>query len=286
MEVFRSINEWQEFRKNLEGQKTRIALVPTMGYLHEGHLQLLRQARERADFVVISIFVNPLQFNDPHDLATYPVDEKRDLKLCEQEGVDAVFMPARDEMFPDEGGPKIRMVAPELTDVLCGPGRPGHFEGVLTIVARLFHLIRPDVALFGKKDYQQYRILETMVREYNFPLELVGCETVREEDGLAMSSRNARLDPAAREQAPLIFRALKLGKKAVSEKNRLVSELKEIVREVIETGSLNRVEYVEVVDPVTLHPMEEVTRELSYLLAVAVFCGGVRLIDNLEVSGD
>lgn len=260
----------------------KVGLVPTMGYLHEGHLQLVRESKSRSDLTGMSIFVNPLQFNNPDDLARYPVDTERDLELCKSEGVDLVFIPERREMFPEKTT-HLQLAMPEFTKTLCGPGRPGHFEGVMLIVSRLFHLFNPDLAFFGKKDYQQFRILSRMVQELDFPVEIIGCETIREEDGLAMSSRNARLNATNRDQAGLIYRAMNLGLKTYHDGEHHIPTLIEIMKDVIHTGGQNMVEYLQIVDPHNLSELEELDFDTDLLIATAVDCGGVRLIDNLEV---
>ena len=258
-------------------------LVPTMGYLHEGHTSLIREAKTRSESVSVSIFVNPIQFNNAEDFLKYPVDLSRDLELCEKEGVSLVFAPSKEEMFPS-GDPDLVMVMPSLGKNLCGKFRPGHFEGVMLIVARLFHLFDPTFAFFGKKDYQQYAIIKRMAYDLDFPVEVIGCETIREADGLAMSSRNVRLDSRSRDHAGLIFRAMKIGEKEAREGQTSVAELKEIMSDVIESGSSNRVEYLEIVDPENLEILDTVQGKDGFLIAAAVFSGGVRLIDNLEVK--
>lgn len=259
-----------------------VGFVPTMGFLHEGHLSLIRQAREENDHVIVSIFVNPTQFNDPADYEKYPTDTGRDLSLLEKENVDCVFLPDKDEMYPDETN--IQISAGKLADNLCGRGRPGHFEGVLLIVSRLFHLLQPAQAYFGKKDFQQYRIIQAMTRELDFATGIVGCETVREPDGLAMSSRNSRLSEKGRQQAGLINRALSLAKKTFLDGETSAEVLCEIVKDVIESGSLNQVEYVELVESRTLQKTGK-AGENPCLIATAAFCESVRLIDNLELTG-
>lgn len=262
----------------------RVSFTPTMGSLHAGHLNLARKGRDYGDFSVVSVFVNPLQFNDAADFENYPTDTERDLQLCEQAGVDLVFLPSREEMFP-EREPELTLSLPQLTRNLCGRARPGHFEGVLLIVARLFHLVQPDTALFGKKDYQQYAAIRRMAQDLDFSTAIVGCDTVRDSDGLALSSRNVRLSGLAREHALLLHRALKIGEKAFEEGQRMPAELIEIVTDVIESGSQNRVDYVELVDREELQLLDtELVPGRGFLLAVAVFCGGVRLIDNLEIG--
>ena len=262
----------------------RVGLVPTMGALHEGHGALIRAAAADCELAAVSIFVNPTQFNDPGDLALYPRTPEADLEVCRTAGADLVFMPAPQEMLPD-GRPELHLTMSGLTQTLCGPGRPGHFDGVLYIVARLFNLFGPDSAYFGKKDYQQYTIIRRMVAELSFPIEVVGCETVREEGGLAMSSRNLLLTPRAREHALLIPRALRLGQANYEERGTPPSDLAEIISDVISTGTENRVEYVDIVHPDTLARLADMPEQLDrFVIGVAVRCGGVRLIDNIEVG--
>lgn len=263
----------------------RVAFTPTMGFLHAGHMALLQEAKKRADLSVLSIFVNPLQFNDSSDYEKYPVDLQSDLQLAREARVDLVFAPNREEMYPDPP-PQLQLALPALETSMEGAHRPAHFAGVMLVVARLFELVRPDIALFGKKDYQQFCIVKQMARDLDMAVEVLGCETVREEGGLALSSRNARLSPRGREHARLIFRALKIGEKSWREGIRSADELREIVRDVIESGTENRVEYVEIADLESLQPLQRAPDGGGFLLACAVFCEGVRLIDNLEVGGD
>lgn len=278
MKVIRTISELKDSMKVLRAGGAA-ALVPTMGYLHEGHASLIRKARSESKTVSMSIFVNPLQFNNPADLETYPVSEEADLELCRSLGVDLVFAPSRSEMFPEP--PRLGMAMPSLTETLCGPRRPGHFEGVMVIVARLFHLFEPHKAFFGLKDYQQFSIIRQMVKDLDFPVEIIGCETVRESDGLAMSSRNANLKPEHREQAALIYRGFKLAEKAYRTGTRNPQDLAEIAMDVMLSGPDNKVEYVEIVHPLTLAKLDVI--EGDFVIAAAMYCGAVRLIDNMTV---
>lgn len=280
MKTVRTIAELRSGLAALKKSGT-VGLVPTMGFLHSGHGSLIEEAVRNADSVVVSIFVNPLQFNNPKDLDTYPVSEAADLALCEKLGASLVFMPSRAEMYPEE--PRLEMSMPSLTKNLCGPRRPGHFEGVLLIVARLFHLCAPHKAFFGLKDYQQFRVISQMVKDLNYPVEVIGCETVRESDGLAMSSRNANLKPEHREQAALIYRGFKLAEKALRSGTRDPADLAEIAMDVILSGPDNKVEYVEVVDTETLEKLGELSGDC--VIAAAMHCGDVRLIDNMLLSG-
>lgn len=262
-----------------EGKTT--GLVPTMGYLHEGHISLVNQSKTACGITMVSIFVNPLQFNDPEDLRKYPRDTERDLNMLEKAGVDLVFLPTADDMYPF-GEPLLKMQMPDLTSQLCGKYRPGHFDGVLFVVLKLLQLFSPDRAFFGKKDYQQLAVIKRMAYELSVPTEIVGCSLIREADGLAMSSRNVRLSEKGRKHATMIYRALKIVKKSYEEGKRDPGELKEIAWDVIETGSLNRVEYIEFVNRTTLQPVSTVSDDT--VVAVAAYTEGVRLIDNLEIG--
>ncbi len=270
----------EAFRKKQEGVT---GLVPTMGYLHNGHRSLMEQARKECDFVMVNIFVNPLQFNDEGDFQSYPIDHERDAAICEAAGVDLLFIPDVEEMLGNQK-PQIILTSPALTSVLCGPGRPGHFEGVMLIVSRLFHIFAPERAYFGMKDFQQYTIIRRMVDDLGFPVKVIGCATVREEDGLAMSSRNVRLSIEDRSHAILIYRALMLGKKSHEEGERNSATLIEVMKDVIHSGSKNRVEYLQIVQPDTLQPLEILTPGQPFVIATAVFCDNVRLIDNILVN--
>lgn len=258
-----------------------LGLVPTMGYLHEGHLSLVRASKQSCQATMVSIFVNPLQFNDPEDLRKYPRDIPRDLKMLEDEEVDLVFIPSAEDVYPG-GQPMLKIEMPSYTSQLCGKYRPGHFDGVMFVVLKLLNLFTPDSAFFGKKDYQQYRIIDRMARELSIHTKIVACPLIREEDGLAMSSRNVRLSEKGRKHSTMIYRALRIIKKTYDEGKRDPGELKEIAWDVIETGSLNRVEYIEFVDRDSLRPVSPAND--NTLMAVSVFTEGVRLIDNIELG--
>ncbi len=255
-----------------------LVLVPTMGALHAGHLALIRHARELAipgGTVAVSIFVNPIQFDRPGDLAAYPSPLDEDLEKCRAEGVDLVFNPAADAMYHADRSVTVRETS--LSETLCGATRPGHFDGVCTVVLKLFNLFRPDAAVFGEKDYQQLAIIRRMVRDLDVPIEILALPTVREPDGLAMSSRNARLTPDQRADAPRIRRAL-VAAAALTKPDSIL----ETARAGIESP-LNGIDYLELVDAESLQPATELSRPT--LLATAVFYGDVRLIDNLSIPG-
>jgi pantoate--beta-alanine ligase len=253
-----------------------------MGALHEGHLQLMRDARELAGEggrVIVSIFVNPLQFGPKEDFSKYPRELEEDAAKCRSVGVDAMFAPGVDEMYlPDRS---VIVLETKISKVLCGASRPGHFDGVCTVVLKLFNLVQPHRAVFGKKDYQQLAIIRRMVRDLNVPIEITGSETVREPDGLAMSSRNRYLDQLDRLQAPAIRRALLLAKSRWDAGERNASALREIFRNELRTQApMSRVDYVECADASSLEPLSEMTR--GGVMAAAVFFGRTRLIDNVE----
>jgi pantoate--beta-alanine ligase len=264
----------------------KIGFVPTMGYLHEGHLSLVSEARRRvgkSGRVVVSIYVNPTQFAPTEDLAKYPRDLARDLKLCRAAGVDAVFAPDDASMYPGkaEGRYSTYVVEENLARVMEGAARPIHFRGVTTVVAKLFNLVLPDVAVFGQKDYQQATIIRRMVADLNFPLAIVVAPTHREADGLAMSSRNKFLDAEQRAQAVILFHALQAAKAAVAKKTVPAARLKKDLQEFFTAAPLARPDYVEFFDPETLQPVRQVKR--GHHLALAVFFGQTRLIDNARL---
>ncbi|HCF51396.1 MAG TPA: pantoate--beta-alanine ligase [Syntrophomonas sp.] len=258
-----------------------IGLVPTMGYLHEGHLSLVEQARSKCDIVVVSIFVNPIQFGVGEDFETYPRDLSRDQDLLEEKHVDALFAPSISEMYPP-GYRTFVEVGGEITAKLCGASRPGHFKGVTTVVSKLFNICVPDKAFFGQKDAQQVMVIEKMVRELNFPLEIVRVPIVREEDGLAKSSRNVYLDAEQRQQALVLSRALKEAHSRIERGERDVARLKEIMREVIAASPQAIIDYVEIYDAADLGDVDQVDRKI--LMALAVKFGSTRLIDNRLVE--
>lgn len=257
----------------------RIGFVPTMGFLHEGHLSLVREARRRADLVVVSIFVNPLQFGPKEDFSVYPRDFARDEALLAQERVDAIYYPDTAELYPPEFATRVNVE--RLTDVLCGDNRPGHFQGVTTVVAKLFNAVKPHVAVFGAKDAQQALVIRRMTRDLDFDIEVVVSPTVREPDGLAMSSRNRNLLTEHRAQAPVLFRALQHAAGMIEQGERNPDRvINEISRRIQETEG--RIDYVAIVDTQQLREVSEVRGEV--LIALAVFFGKVRLIDNIIVN--
>lgn len=258
----------------------RVGLVPTMGYLHEGHLRLIDRGHSRADDVVVSVFVNPLQFGPAEDFGRYPRDLARDRSLAAARGVDCLFVPGIEAVYPQQ--PIVQVLPGSLGDHLCGPWRPGHFEGVLIVVAKLFHLVEPDVAVFGRKDAQQAILVRRMVSDLSFSVEVVVAPTVREADGLALSSRNAYLSAEERRVAPALSQGLAAAHEAFRQGVAAAAEVVAEVRRVVEREPLIRLEYVEAVDPNTLAPVSRVADDT--VLALAARLGGTRLIDNVVLG--
>jgi len=255
----------------------RLGLVPTMGALHEGHLSLVRAARKQCESVAVSLFVNPTQFGPNEDLAKYPRTFERDRELLEREGVDLLFAPSAEEMYP--AGAATWVTVEGLSQKLCGHSRPTHFRGVTTVVANLFHIVEPDLAFFGQKDAAQCTILRKMVRDLDLPVEIVVCTIVREADGLAMSSRNAYLNAEQRRSATVLYRALSRVQELVAKGEQRSAKLIDAAQRIFLEEPDVRVDYVEIVDNDTLDPVEDVSR--GALVAVAAFVGSTRLIDNL-----
>lgn len=254
-------------------------LVPTMGYLHRGHLALVQRARAENDFVAVSIFVNPTQFAPDEDFDAYPRDLQRDLEQLERERVDLIFAPRRETLYPPNF--QTSVVVSEITQPLEGASRPGHFQGVTTIVAKLFNIVQPHRAYFGQKDAQQVVVVKRMVHDLNFNVRIVVCPIVREADGLAMSSRNTRLSPAERAAAPVLYRALSFARDAIQDGVRDANELRKMMVVTIEDEPLAHLDYVSVAHPQTLQELERVQGRA--LLSGAIFVGNVRLIDNIPI---
>ncbi len=280
MRVVESIKGMQDLSESLRRQGKVIAFVPTMGYFHKGHLKLFEEGRKRGDVLVVSLFVNPIQFGKGEDFETYPRDFERDKGLAEEAGVDVLFTPSAEEMYPE--GFQTYVTVERVTKNLCGAFRPGHFKGVTTVVAKLFNIVKPHIAIFGEKDYQQLVTVRRMVKDLNMDVEVVGVPTVREDDGLAMSSRNTYLSPEERKAATLLYRALKEGERLYREGERNGRNIVKAVESVLRRESLIRIEYVKVCDPETIEDLE--TIEERALLALAARIGKARLIDNLLLS--
>ena len=280
MKIIRAVKEMQEASEAFRKEGKKIGFVPTMGYLHEGHLALVRKARELADVVAASIFVNPTQFGPDEDLGRYPRDLERDRALLERERTDVLFFPDVKEMYPE--GYSTYVEVEELEDHLCGLSRKGHFKGVATVVAKLFNAVKPHFAVFGQKDYQQLKVIERMVKDLNMDVAIIGYPIVREEGGLAMSSRNAYLSADEREKALLIHASIEKVEELFRNGERKSSLLEAEARRVLTLKNGVDVEYVAVCDPETFHDLEEVGSRA--LLAVAAKVGATRLIDNAVLT--
>ena len=276
MQVTKTVEETRKQIKQWKKEGKTIGLVPTMGFLHEGHASLIRKCREQNDIVVVSDFVNPTQFGPNEDLEAYPRDFERDSKLCESLGADLIFAPSPEDMYHD---PNAFVSIDTLSETLCGKTRPIHFKGVCTVVTKLFHIVAPDRAYFGEKDAQQLAIIRKMVKDLNFDIGIVGCPIVREEDGLAKSSRNTYLNDKERQAALCLSRAVKTGKEVIytgADAKEVLNPMKAI----IEAEPLARIDYVMMVDALTMQPIEKADRDV--LVAMAVYIGKTRLIDNFS----
>ena len=276
MQVTKTVEETRKQIKQWKKEGKTIGLVPTMGFLHEGHASLIRKCREQNDIVVVSDFVNPTQFGPNEDLEAYPRDFERDSKLCESLGADLIFAPSPEDMYHD---PHAFVSIDTLSETLCGKTRPIHFKGVCTVVTKLFHIVAPDRAYFGEKDAQQLAIIRKMVKDLNFDIEIVGCPIVREEDGLAKSSRNTYLNDKERQAALCLSRAVKTGKEVIytgADAKEVLNPMKAI----IEAEPLARIDYVMMVDALTMQPIEKADRDV--LVAMAVYIGKTRLNDNFS----
>ena len=276
MQVTKTVEETRKQIKQWKKEGKTIGLVPTMGFLHEGHASLIRKCREQNDIVVVSDFVNPTQFGPNEDLEAYPRDFERDSKLCESLGADLIFAPSPEDMYHD---PHAFVSIDTLSETLCGKTRPIHFKGVCTVVTKLFHIVAPDRAYFGEKDAQQLAIIRKMVKDLNFDIEIVGCPIVREEDGLAKSSRNTYLNDKERQAALCLSRAVKTGKEVIY-RGADAKEVLNPMKAIIEAEPLARIDYVMMVDALTMQPIEKADRDV--LVAMAVYIGKTRLIDNFS----
>ncbi len=280
IKVVSTVCETRAQVKEWKNQGLTVGLVPTMGYLHEGHQSLIKKAVEENDRVVVSVFVNPIQFAPNEDLETYPRDLEADKRLCDSTGADLIFHPTPDEMYPDGFSTHIQM--DNLTKELCGKTRPTHFGGVCTVVGKLFNIVQPDKAYFGQKDAQQLAIIKRMVRDLNFDIEIVGCPIIREPDGLAKSSRNTYLSADERKAALILSKAIKLGEELVADGERNALTVIKAMTDKINTEPLARIDYVNVVDALSIEPLDVVKGEV--LVAIAVYIGKTRLIDNFIIN--
>ncbi len=282
MKIVTTIKEIKAILKQeRRGDKT-IGLVPTMGCFHEGHLALMRRAKEECDVTVTSIFVNPTQFGPSEDFEAYPRDLKSDSKMAEKVGVDYLFAPSVEEMYPEENLTHVNVE--KITDVLCGACRIGHFQGVATVVSKLFNMVNPDFAYFGEKDYQQLMVVKRMAKDLNFDLQVVGVSTVREEDGLAMSSRNRYLSSEERKAALVLSKSLRLASEMVENGEKNPGEIRESMIRLIKKEPLVNLEYLSICDTISLRELTIIKREA--LIALAARVGKARLIDNILIKGN
>ncbi len=280
MKIVNTINEVREAVKAWHKQGLTVGLVPTMGYLHEGHASLIARASKENDRVVVSDFVNPIQFAPNEDLASYPRDIDRDAKVCEENGADIIFHPTPEEMYHKDFSTFVDITGP--SEELCGKSRPIHFRGVCTVVSKLFLIASPDRAYFGQKDAQQLAVIKRMVRDLNFDVEIVGCPIIREADGLAKSSRNTYLSPEERKAAVILHKALEKGKELVLNGEKSAKAVIDTVTQVINSEPLAKIDYVQVVDFPNITVVEDINGDI--LTAVAVYIGKTRLIDNFIIE--
>lgn len=280
MKVITTIKDMQTEINRHKVQSKSIGFVPTMGFLHEGHLTLLNRARQENDIVVLSIFVNPLQFGPTEDYSTYPRDFERDRALAECEKIDYLFYPSVEEMYPHPSS--VKVLVQDRTDVLCGKSRPGHFDGVATVITKFFNILMPTRAYFGKKDAQQVAVIEGLIKDLNFPIELIPVDIVREEDGLAKSSRNVYLSSDDRKQAIVLNKSLIVVKRAIADGERNPSKLISLISEIVTAESNGTIDYIELFSYPQLKPMENL--EGTIIIALAVKFTKVRLIDNIIIE--
>jgi len=280
MEIVKTIKEVREIVLQQQKNGRTVGLVPTMGYLHKGHLSLVETAKRNNDFIVMSIFVNPTQFGKNEDYDKYPRDLERDAQLAESAGVDVIFAPEVGEMYPEDYKTYVNVEG--ITEILCGKSRPGHFRGVTTIVSKLFNIVKPQRAYFGQKDAQQAAVIKKMVKDLNFDIEIVTCPIVREEDGLAMSSRNVYLDEQQRKSALVLSKALFEAQRQVVEGERSKQKILDNILKMLHTEKSAEIDYVEIVNADTLEEIEEIKGKV--LIALAVRFGTTRLIDNIVLE--
>ncbi|HBF35941.1 MAG TPA: pantoate--beta-alanine ligase [Firmicutes bacterium] len=281
MQQFTKIQEMKDYLRPMQSAGQKIGLVPTMGYLHEGHLSLIRRAVQESDIAVVSIFVNPIQFGPSEDLAKYPHNLAKDLELIDKTGAAVVFTPDAVEMYGDNHLTFVHVE--KITDILCGPFRPGHFQGVATVVNKLFNIVRPDKAYFGQKDGQQAMVIQKMVRDLNMDVTIITCPTVREADGLAMSSRNTYLNVAERSQAPVLYQVLTAAKDMIQGSITDGVLIKKQIKTMISSKPLANIEYISLVDASSFREISQVSGPV--MIALAVKFGATRLIDNIIVEG-
>ncbi len=280
MQIFRTVKDLKEYLNKFIKSGTSIGFVPTMGFLHIGHISLIQKSQEENSTTVVSIFVNPTQFNNSIDFEKYPKNEEADIQLLKKNNVDILFLPNTEEVYGSNLEFQIEIKIPGLMKNLCAPSRPGHFEGVLHVVSKLFHYVLPNRAYFGLKDYQQFLLIRELVRNLSFPMEIIGMETVREKSGLALSSRNSRLTLEEKEEASLVYRSMNMALDYSKKKSTTISLLKEFIQEILLSSKSIKIEYLEILDPDTLEDKIELKGKI--LLGIAVIINEVRLIDNIR----
>lgn len=280
MKIVHTVNDLRAVVKSAKRAQNSVGLVPTMGFLHEGHLSLMTAAKKNTDFVVVSLFVNPTQFGPNEDLESYPRDFEKDSALCEKAGVDVLFNPSVEEMYGSGYSTYVNCEG-EITKVLCGASRPVHFKGVTSVVSKLFNIVAPDKSFFGQKDAQQVAVIEKMVRELNFDIEIVPCPIIRESDGLALSSRNTYLSESERKDALVLSKSLRLAEQMIKDGERDAEKIKNEMKALIATVGYAEIDYVEIVNAATLEVVQKLEGDM--LIALAVKIGRPRLIDNIRL---
>jgi pantoate--beta-alanine ligase len=280
MRIIRSLNQMSGLSEKIKLSRKSLGFVPTMGALHEGHLSLMRSARKENDFVVVSIFVNPIQFGPKEDLKSYPRNIKQDALLCKKEGVDIIFCPKTEDMYPESF--KTYIEIDDLTEILCGSFRRGHFKGVATVVFKLFNIVSPSVAYFGQKDFQQAAIIKKISEDLNIAVKIRVMPTVRDKDGLALSSRNAYLNKSERRDAPVLYQALALARNLIKQNNRNSAGIIRRMKSLISKKKLVLVQYISIVDTENLLPLRNIKNKA--LIVIAAYIGKTRLIDNILVK--
>jgi len=282
MKVVKKIKDAKKIIKTVKTKGKVVGFIPTMGALHQGHLSLIRRAKAKCDYVTVSIFVNPTQFGPGEDYRHYPRNEKQDLRLARQEKVDLIFAPGVSDIYPDEQLSVVEVR--KIQDRLCGRFRPGHFQGVATIVTKLFNIIQPDIAFFGQKDAQQAQVIKKMVKDLNMDIKIEISPIIREEDGLAMSSRNAYLSPRERKAATILYKSLKMARDLIKNGEKKADKIIKKMRQLISKESKARIDYIEIVDPQSLSAVKTIKKEV--LVTLAIWIGEARLIDNIKVRGN
>lgn len=280
MKIIRSIDQMQKTAELLRQEGKTIGFVPTLGYFHEGHLSLIRLANKKADTVIVSIFVNPTQFGPNEDLDNYPRNFKKDKKTAEMNGADIIFYPEKNKMYSPEH--LTNVYVDSITEILCGSSRPDHFKGVTTVCAKLFNIVKPHFAVFGEKDFQQSVVIKQMVKDLNFDLDIITSPIIREDDGLAMSSRNTYLSSEERKDALSLFQSLRAAQKMIQNGEKNPDKLKDAITKIISSKKNTKIDYIQIIHPQTLNPLKQIKEQAR--IVIAVFVGKTRLIDNIAAE--